>query len=86
MLLGFRKHDIIPTTAHKLCMGDPRTIKRFNDTLHTSFIKHDIYQKINYIHVRYSYPLPIHLSQSFEELYELITRLMHTADKNAEGK
>ena len=49
-LLGFWQHEIIPPMAWNLCLADPRTIKKFNDTLHTSFIRHDIYQKIHYIH------------------------------------
>ena len=69
-----------------LCMADPRTIKIFSDTLHTSFVKHDIYQKIYYIHVRACYPLPTHLAQAFKKLDELITRLIYLADKNVEGK
>ena len=43
----------------------------------------DIYQKIHYIHVRASYPLPTDLAQAFEKLDKLIIRLLHTADKNA---
>ena len=86
MLLGFQTYGIIPPTARNLCLVDPRTIKIFNDTLHTSFAKHDIYHKIEYIHVRASYPLPTHLPQSFEKLDALITHLLYTADKNTEGK
>ena len=58
----------------------------FNNTLHTIFVKHYIYHKNLYIHVRASYPLPTHVAQSFEKLDKLISRLMHTLDKNAEGK
>ena len=67
-------------------MADPRTIKIFSDTLHTSFVKHDIYQKIYYIHVRAIYPLPKHLAQAFEKMDKFITNLIHKADKNTEGK
>ena len=81
-LLGFRKHDIIPSTAWNLCLVDPRTVWMFNDTLQTSFFKHEIYHKIHYIHVQYSYPIPTHLAQDFEKLDELINHLMHTSDKN----
>ena len=84
--LGFRKHNIIHPMARNLCLADPITIKKFNDTLHTSFVKHDIYQKIHYIHIRASYPLPTHIAQAFETLDELVTRLMHAEDKNSEGK
>ena len=84
MFLGFWKHDIIPQTAQNSCLTYPRKIKRFNDTLHTRFVKHDIYQKIHYIHVQASYPLPKHLAQAFEKLDELINRLMHTEDKKLE--
>ena len=85
-LLGFRQHDIIPPTTRNLRLADTRKINRFNDTLHNSFVKRDIYQKIHYIHVRDSYPLPTHLAQASAKLDELIARLMHTADKNAEEK
>ena len=71
--------------ACNLCLADPRTIKKII-TLHTNFVKHDIYQKIHCIHVRASYPLPTYLAQDFDILYELITRLMHEEDKNAEEK
>ena len=50
-LLGFWQHDIIPPMAWNLCLECPSTIKRFNDTLHTSFLKYEIYHKIHYIHV-----------------------------------
>ena len=85
-LLGFWQHSIIPPMAWNLCLADPRTIKIFNDKLHTSFVKHDIYQKIHYIHVRAGYPLQTHLSPALEKLNELITRLIHVAEKNSEGK
>ena len=71
--LGFQQHEIILPMAHNLCLIDTRTIKRFNDKLHTSSLKNDIYQKMHYIYVRDSYPLPTHLSQSLEKLYKLIT-------------
>ena len=45
-----------------------------------------IYQKIQYIHLQASYPLPTHLSQAFGKLYELINCLIHTEEKNSEGK
>ena len=37
MLLGFWHHDIIPPMAWDIRLGDPRTINKFNDTLHRSF-------------------------------------------------
>ena len=86
MLLGFRQHEIIPPMTQNLCLSDPKTINRLTYTLHTSFVKHDIYQKFYYIHVQARYPLPTNPSKSFEKLDELITRLMHTEDKNVEGK
>ena len=86
MILGLRKHDIIPPTARNLCMGDPRTINKSNDKLHTSFVKHDIYQKIHYIHNRAIYPLPARLSRTFEILDKFITHLINAVDKNAEEK
>ena len=84
--LGFRPHDIITPISWNLCLEYPMTINKLNNTLHTRFVKHDIYQKIYYIHNRDIYPLPTHLAQSFEILDEIITRLMHASDKNAEGK
>ena len=86
MLLGFRQHDITPPMAGNLCMTDPRMIKKFNDTLRTSFVKHDIYQKIHYIHNRAIYPLPARLSRTFEILDKFITHLINAVDKNAEEK
>ena len=68
MLLWFCQHTIIPPTAWNLCLEYTRKIKRFNVTLRTSFVKHGIYQKIHYIHVWSSYPLPTHLAQTFEKL------------------
>ena len=85
-LLVFRQHDIIPPMAHNVCLADTRTIKKFNDKIHRRVVKHEIYQKIHYIHVQYSYPLQTHLSQDFEKWDELITRFIYAADKNAEGK
>ena len=85
-LLVFRQHEIFPPTARNLCLEDPRMINRFNYTLHTRFLKHYIYQKIHFIHVQDSYPLPTHIAQAFEIVDELITRLMHTADKKCRSK
>ena len=68
IIIGFRKHDIIPPMARNLHLGDPRTINKFNDTLHKRSVKHDIYQKIHYIHNRYIYPLPTHLVRDFERV------------------
>ena len=42
MLLDLRKHDIIPPMAQNLCVADPRTINKFNDTINTNFVKYDI--------------------------------------------
>ena len=64
-LLGFRQTDILPPMAGNLCLEDPRTIKKINDTLHAIFVKHEMYQKIHYIHVQYIYPLPTHVAQAF---------------------
>ena len=83
MLLGFLKHDIILPMARNLCLVDPITIKKFNDTLHTSFVKHDIYRNIRYIYNRAIYALLTHLAWDFERLDKLITQLMNAADKNA---
>ena len=85
-LLGFRKHDIIPPMARNLCLTYPRTINKFNDTLHKRFLKHDIYQKIHYIHNRSIYPLTTHPERVFEILNKLITLLIYAADKNVEEK
>ena len=81
MLLCFEQHDIIPPMAWNLRLEDPRTIKKFNDTLLTSFLKNDIYHRVHYLHNRDIYPLPTHLARAFERLYKLITRIMYVADK-----
>ena len=86
MLLGSRQHVIILTVARNLSLGYPRTIKKFNETLHTRFVKHDIYQKIHYIHNRDIYPLPTHLAWEFERLDKLITHLMYSEDKQCRRK
>ena len=69
-----------------LHLEDTRTINKFNDTLHTSFVKHDIYQKVHYLHNWAIYPLPEHLSRAFELFYDFITHIIYAADKNVEGK
>ena len=82
LLLGFRKQDSIPPMAWNLRLEDPRTIKKFNDTLLTSFLKNDIYHRVHYLHNRDIYPLPTHLARSFERLDKMITGIVHAADKN----
>ena len=72
--------------ARNLCLADTWTIEKFNDTLRTSFVKHDIYQKIQYIHNQGIYKIPTHLARDFGILDELITLLMHAADKNTAEK
>ena len=60
---------------------------KFNDTLHTSFVKQYIYQNIHYRHNQGICPLSVYLALAFEKLNKLITRLMHAEDKkNAEEK
>ena len=86
ILIGFRKHEIIPTMERNLRLEYTRTIKKFNDTLHTIFFKHDIYLKIYYIHNRAIYPVPIHPASDFEILDELITHLMYALDKKCRSK
>ena len=86
MLVCFRKHDIIPQMAQNLRLGGPRNIKKLNDTLHTSFVKHESYHNIQYIHNQSIYPLPTRLLQDFEILDKLITRLIHVAEKVSEEK
>ena len=72
MLLGFWQYDIIPPMAWKLRLKYPRMINKFNDTLHTSFVKYDIYQKVHYLNSQGMYTLPAHIIRSFERLDELI--------------
>ena len=84
MLRGFWKHNIIHKTERNLRLGYPGKIKKFNDTLHTSFVKHKIYQTIHSIHNRDIYPLLTHIPQAFERWYKLVTLVMHAEDKNAE--
>ena len=50
MLLGLCQYDIIPPMSWNLRLDDTRTINKFNDTLHMSFVKHDIYRNIHYLH------------------------------------
>ena len=57
----------------------PKKVKKFNETSHTSFVKHYIYQKVHYLHIQAIYPLPAHFTQAFEQFFEMITRLMHAA-------
>ena len=72
MLIDFWQHDIMSPMARKLRLGDPRTINKFNDTLHTSFVKHEIYQKIQYIHNRDIYPLPTYISPyGAQEIFQI---------------
>ena len=80
VLLGFWKHEIIPPTEQNLCMEDLGTIKKSNDTLHTIFVKHDIYQKIHYLHSRAIYSLQSHLAWGFELLDELISLLINAVN------
>ena len=63
MILGFRQNDILRPMAQELRMKDPRMIKKLNDALHTIFVKHDIYQKVDYLNIRAIYPLPEHFEQ-----------------------
>ena len=84
MLVCFWKHDIIPHMAQNLRLGGPGNIKKLNDTLHTSFVKHESYHNIQYINNQAIYPLPTHLLRDFELLGKLITRLIHATDKNKE--
>ena len=62
MILGFWKHDIIHPMTQYLHLEDPSTINRFNDTLHTSFFKYDIYLKGHCLYNRAISPLPTHLA------------------------
>ena len=84
MLQSFQKHDIIPPMVRNFCLEDPRTITKFNDTLQTRFVKHDIYHKIHHIYNQTSCPLPTYLARAFEMLDKLITCLMHAEGTNAE--
>ena len=86
MVLGFWQHEITLPNARNLRQGDPSTIKKFNDTLNTDFVKQDNYKNIHYIHNQAIYLLPTHIARAFEILDKLITRLIHAADKNAKEK
>ena len=86
MLLSFQYNDSIPSMARNLHLEDHRMINKFHDKLHTSVIKHGIYQEVHFLHNQATYPLPSHLAQAFEILDELITRLLYIVDKNEEIK
>ena len=86
MLLVLRKHDIIPPMVWNLRLGDLGSINKFNDTLQTIFVEHDIYQKIHYICNQAIYPLLSHPSWAFEILDEIITGLIYSADKKFRTK
>ena len=86
MLLGLRQHHIISPMAQNLRLGYSRTVNKSNDNLHTSFVKHAIYQNIHSIHNQDIYPLPTYLERSFEIFEPLITRLMRAVDKKFRWK
>ena len=86
MLLGLWKHEIVPPMAWNFRLGDPRMINKFNDTLHTSFVKYDIYQNIHYIHKQDIYTPPTHIERVFERLDKFITLLMHAVEEKEEEK
>ena len=66
MVLCFQQHEIIPLMERNLCLGYTGMIKKFNYALHTSFLKHYIYQKIHYIHRQDIYTLPTHISRDLK--------------------
>ena len=87
MILGFQQNDNPPPPlAHNQRLEYPRTTKKLNDTLHTSSVKYDIYQKVHYLHNGSIYLIPTHLTRAFEILDKLIARRMHAEDKNTERK
>ena len=55
-------HTYIGTKLH---LADASIMNKFNEKIHTSLVKKDIYQKIHYIHKQYIYPLPTHLVRAF---------------------
>ena len=64
--------------SRNLRLEDPGTVKNFNDIIHTSFFRHDIYQNIHDINNRAIYTISTHKAQAFERVDKLITGIMHT--------
>ena len=80
LLFGYNPPNLLSPHARKLKLSDPRVVEKYCTYLHSSMRDHDLFQRMDDLHRRTVYPLPAHLVLEYEELDNLVGRLMTEAE------
>lgn len=82
LIYGFNpQHPVFPN-ARRLKLCDPRIVKRYLDYLLTAMKDNDLFQRMNDLHKYATIYFSDQLKEDFEEIDNLVCRLMDEAEKN----
>ena len=79
--LGY-KIPITPVRPpRKLTCHDPRTVRRYQSTLHDLYLKHNVYGRIWALKQQATYPLPAHVGSEWNSIDSVMAKCMKEAEK-----
>ena len=84
MLYGYNPPQLVFHFARRLKLNDPRVAAKYLTYLHSAMMEHDVFYRMDNLHRRTVYPLPINLAEEYELLDTLICTLMDKAKKMQE--
>ena len=67
-IYGFNSPPVLHPNARKLKMRDPRIVEKYLHLLHTAFLKHDMYYRMDEIHSVTMGPLTLQQEEDYEDL------------------
>ena len=80
-IYGFNpQHPVFPS-ARRLKLRDPRIVTKYLKYLHSAMTDNDLFQKMNDLHQQSTLHFSKQLIDEFEEIDELVCRLMDEAEK-----
>ena len=80
LIFGYNPPPIVHHLARRLKMDDPRVVDRYLEYLHEAFIEHDLFQRMNVLHINTVFPLSVTMQKEYEVIDEIVTDLMDKAE------
>ena len=81
LLLGYKPSPITYVDARRLKLIDPRVVTKYQSKLIQLCFYHNIFQKMDNLHKRATYPLSPILAEEYEAIDAVIEQLMEEAEK-----
>ena len=80
-IYGFNPPSLPMARARRLQLEDPRIVKKYNDSLHKMFKKHQVYEQLQALHRTAVYPPPQGYDRQYERCDAIIQECMEKAEK-----